>query len=388
MNTMAMFCFCLITAPVAAQSVLLVGPGQPYADIQSAIQAAVPNDVVLIAAGTYAPFTLDKPITLRTAVPGAAVFVDASQWVAVALPNTGRALIDGLHFLGHVGVSAPSGASTGGALSLVDVTVESGTTVTDADLALTNCTMVGPATINLGYPGIELFGTAHLSTTGSTIHGAHTSSFLLGGAAVDVADQAQAHLSSCVLLGGESLSHFSALGAPGLNTRMQGRAWLVDCDVSGSLAAGIPPQSAIRNVSTEPVLIERCTLTAGQFAPVTIGVVQSHLLLGIATPNTVVSPGGVVQVDYHTQPGLFVASHVGFTIQAAASHPLLAEPEWGMFGSSLFLGFLTPDPQGVASLVVPVPNLPGLAHLPLWFSGWTAVGLPVEVAPLANVILR
>lgn len=56
----------LLAVPFAtAQQTLVVGPGQPFANIQSAIAAAAPGDTVLVTAGTYAELlAVDKGIRL------------------------------------------------------------------------------------------------------------------------------------------------------------------------------------------------------------------------------------------------------------------------------------------------------------------------------------
>ena len=53
------FVFCtLLTATLAAQNVLLVGPTQPFADVQAALGFASDGDVVEVEPGTYPPFTI------------------------------------------------------------------------------------------------------------------------------------------------------------------------------------------------------------------------------------------------------------------------------------------------------------------------------------------
>jgi hypothetical protein len=48
-------------------------PGSDYTNIQSAINAAQPGDLILIHPGSYTPFTLFKPLTLLASAPGVEV---------------------------------------------------------------------------------------------------------------------------------------------------------------------------------------------------------------------------------------------------------------------------------------------------------------------------
>jgi len=235
-----------------------------------------------------------------------------------------------------------------------------------------------------------LTGAANLAASGCNMRGSRTTSLLLGGHGIEASGSSRVHLSNCTVTGGDSVSHFGVFLGSGVRMTGNGAAWLVDSTISAAPWTIGTPGFAIHNGATLPVIIERCTLSNGgaTFAPTNQGLVQNRLLLGVSMPNSPVSPGGLVQVDFRTQPGLFVAYHVAFRSSTPNVHPLLAETEWGFLANSLFLGYLVADAQGFASSVLPVPNIPGLVHLPLWFSGWTAVDIPVAVSPPVGVVLR
>ncbi|MBL9076629.1 MAG: hypothetical protein JNL08_03945 [Planctomycetes bacterium] len=56
---------CSLAPTLAAQQTLLVGPGQTFATIQAAINAAASGDTVLVVGGSHAgPFDIDKPLQL------------------------------------------------------------------------------------------------------------------------------------------------------------------------------------------------------------------------------------------------------------------------------------------------------------------------------------
>ncbi|MCP3917657.1 MAG: hypothetical protein GY711_19090 [bacterium] len=65
----------LCLALPAAADVLRVGPAQPYSEVADAVAAAVDGDLILIASGTYAGFTVDDKALWIAAHPGAHVVV-------------------------------------------------------------------------------------------------------------------------------------------------------------------------------------------------------------------------------------------------------------------------------------------------------------------------
>jgi len=90
---------CVRVAPLAVALLLcsasslsaadhFVGPGQPHAQLHSAIAAAAPGDRVFVMAGTYEPFVLDKALEVRGAGP-------ASTRIGSSSPG-GRTLIFGI----------------------------------------------------------------------------------------------------------------------------------------------------------------------------------------------------------------------------------------------------------------------------------------------------
>lgn len=83
MRPLGLLAALLLLAMPAGANTLFVGPGQPYVDIQAAIDAAQPDDVILVAPGMYGPITVDKPLS---------ILADGSGTVTICAPQA-----EGIH---------------------------------------------------------------------------------------------------------------------------------------------------------------------------------------------------------------------------------------------------------------------------------------------------
>ena len=63
----------------------------------------------------------------------------------------------------------------------------------------------------------------------------------------------------------------------------------------------------------------------------------------------------------------------------ASSHPLVAEPVWGLGGFAVGAGVLSPS--GFATVPVTIPNLPWLEHHVLMLQAVSGSQLPVHASP-------
>jgi hypothetical protein len=104
---------------VPCQATLTVGAGG-YPNVDAAIAAASPGDVIIVLPGAYSPFTLTKGVTLRPAVPNTVVFGSSAfpAVVTAQIPPGQTGHIHGLRF-GALVVD-------GGRLGVVDCTVTPG----------------------------------------------------------------------------------------------------------------------------------------------------------------------------------------------------------------------------------------------------------------------
>ncbi|MCA8950570.1 MAG: right-handed parallel beta-helix repeat-containing protein [Planctomycetes bacterium] len=378
-----------MTTMLAAQSVLRVGPGQTYADIPPAIAAAAPGDLVLVAAGTYSPFTLDKGITLRADPVGAAVdigVINQTGAIVCAVPAGQHGHLEQLSCLQAVEVRPPQGATTAGAVSFVDLDLLATVTVQGAALALHRCVCRGYTVTG---HGLVLGGAATVSASQCTIFGGSTF-FAAAPSGIAASGTATLSCSDCTIEGGYQGSvHTIVAIASGIALTGAARVWLVDSTANALQAPFVNAFAVgIDNQSSQPVTIERCTVLDSRGNPnVWTGTVQPGLLLGLSTTAPMVR-GSTFRLDFRSRPGLPVAAHGAFGLGAPASLPLLVQPEWGFAANSIPLALMIADAQGAAGLPVTLPNVAWLQDLPLWFCGWTEQNLPLQLSPVVGGLVR
>lgn len=374
----------LLALPLAAQSTLHVGPGQTYADIPAAVAAAAPGDRVLVAAGNYSPFDLDKGITIRADPIGAVVDVIlAGTPIACAVPAGQQAYVEGLTLRSPITVDLPANATAAGVVSLVAVDSYQQITVTDATLALRDCWVSGSVT-----DGISLLGNANLSAVQCEIRGGNFGSpFVPPPRGIGADGNSKLLLGDCAVFGGISGFVHSVTGVGnGVELFGNATAWFVDSTLQA--VAGSHPAIGLLTLSTVPVTLERTQVLdntgAGQAWQ---GAVQTGLLLGVSS-TTPLARGTTFQLAFHTRPGLPVLVHVAFGLGGSITAPFLVQPDFGFVSASFPIAVLIGDPQGQAGLSLPLPNSAAIQDLPLWFRAWTELALPVQLSPVLGGLVR
>lgn len=381
MHTLAPLAF-LVAAPALAQAVLTVGPGQTYPDIAAAVAAATPGDVVRVTAGTYGPFTLAKGVTLRAEPIGASVVVTGAgvDTCYFELPANQTATIEGLNLRVAVVVRRPGGAGAAGAVAFTGTNVEWGMQVQDAHTVLRNCIVNGFGT------ALELSGAAAVTAVQCSFLG-RQASWVPTPHGVKAGGAATLHLGACQVRGGTSGFHGITSVGNGVTLSGAVRSWFVDTDVAAWNQPWLPCPAVV-TTSTEPVAFERGSAIDNLGNPGSfVGAVQNRLVLGVTSTDQI-QVGQPFAMDFHTRPGLPVFVHATFFLQAPVAHPILTQPDWGFVPNSIFLAGMVADAQGLAPYSVGIPNLPFLQDLPLWFCGWSATDLPVQLAPVLGGVIR
>jgi hypothetical protein len=389
--------------PLLAQATLLVGPGG-YAQIQTALAAAAPGDIVLVQPGTYLPFTAD--VAVRILAPSGATVASTGQFpsltATVLRPQVGGTVyVSGLTF------------AHGGSLYPHVVRVDRGQGVLEncsfppnhplsslyafecwhADAVLVHCTF---STIN---GGARVDG-GSLSASDCAFHGVDPQvAWPDMPAAVEVRDS-NVQLSFCTMNGADSYAP-SQPGGPGMRVAGASRAALVDCTCTGGDAhAGSPPAaSGLVNTTTQPVRHLRSSFLGGTSMMITpvggwpvrgagiTGLEQASALVGLVGSTSGPRVGQFYGVAATAQPAVLVLYAASFGLQPPAPLPLLAQPIRIAAANAIPFGSGVTNGVGAHGMVV-ANSLPAAAlGVPLWLHAFVSGGGVFECAtPVGGVV--
>ncbi|MBM3976553.1 MAG: hypothetical protein FJ299_06135 [Planctomycetes bacterium] len=199
----------LLVLPASAAD-HFVGPGQPYAEIQPAIDAAQPGDRIFVAPGLYQPFDVAKALEIRGSGPGSTSvtgFFPGLYTKVLNVPSGAIATLAGMSFI-H---SDPTAQTIN---PLVHVGANAGTVVLQ-DLQIN---VVGLAYPLIG-PGLRVSNSQRVFVQRCQIHGFIGSIFGgVGHPAID-AEQTALWISDSKLFAGNATGGpftIGEVGAPAL----------------------------------------------------------------------------------------------------------------------------------------------------------------------------
>lgn len=385
-----------------AQAVLQVGPGG-FAQIHQAAAAAQPGDVIEVATGSYQPFLLVKPLTIRPQ-PGARVVVPATYLVQMtfAPPAGSVTKVAGIEFLNpYPYLFGTETRVDGGIVWFEDCIFESppiyqsgGLSVRNADVVLRNCILVGhrwgSSAAGVENPGL-LVQNGHVAASHCRFFGSRTSLETSGngGAGVLVQD-ATAHLVDCELVGGTAGMWLANPPGPGLQVAGASTVWLADCVVRGGDNVFGVGGIGILNLASAPVRFARTTIAGGTGTTgngaVSSGALLTTPLLGAAGPGESLVRGQPWSVDYRTEPFWPIGVCLGLTLQRHVE-PGVDQPVWLPVGGCLALALLVADAQGAASFSTTVPSGPALLGASLFVEAVSGVQLPLQTSPPVGGLL-
>lgn len=381
MPTRAGFVVSVFAASLAAQTVHLVDANQ--SSIQTAIAAAAPGDIIAIAAGSYAAFTLDKALTIRAEPLGAVVEIGGwpstqlSTPIQLNLPAGAHARVCGLELRKTV-INGSGVASFeqchfrgwGAALNVVGGHATlwrcrtsdafAGITAQNASLALTQCDIRGALS------SLYLVPTSAVYLRNATMHAASTV-FVAGNASgngggfacVHSPDASTIDLVDCSLLGGDTM-HYGDAAISTIN-------------------------SSVRH--------QRCQFTSGTGplgaqGPV-LGPITAAPLLGVEVLENELALGSTFTTQFRGENNGLVLVLAAFELQAPGTVPLVAPLHWGYTSPNvLTAAVLFGDANGVSSLSVPIPADPALRDLGIWLSGIEFATAPLQISPPVGGALR
>lgn len=374
-----------ISAPAISQAVLRVGAGQAFPDIGAAVAAASPGDRILIDAGTYGGFVLDKGVLLRPEPAHAQVNIGSfSSAIDCEVPVGQTALLEGLDLDGLLNVRKPVGQVAAGTISLIDVDSSSGITIDDAALALRGCVFLGGRA-----EGIKMTGAAVLNAVQCTIQGGRVSWFPLMRQGIAASGQSSIVASNCTITGGAISSiHTYTNVSSGVSLTGNAQASFVDSRIAAFAPNSFSTVVGLANASAVPVVLERTTTVSAVLqSPSVSGLVDNSLVLGLTTQTPLVR-GSTFTLDFKTRPALPVVAHLTLQLATPSSHPAVAQKQWGFIANSIVLGQFVSDAQGDVSVSIAVPNTAWLLDLPVWFVGWSGDSLPVQLSPVLGGTIR
>ncbi|MBK8099778.1 MAG: hypothetical protein IPK26_21960 [Planctomycetes bacterium] len=399
--TLLLSSFLLASAP--AQAILRVGPGQQFAEIGPAILAAASGDVIEVATGNYAPFTLDRALTI-VATPASMVQVLPRLLggnTELRPPAGTTARIVGLRFLNPWPAFLMHETSvTSGTVWLQDCVLEgpgplqrNGLTVRNATVVLERCIVAGFGISNGQLAGDcnGLFAeNATVTAVDSRFGGSNTGFDLSSAGAGLFVSNSRVHLVRCTADGGAGdWTCFYPAGA-GIHSRNNSRLWLADCSLRGGARTCGTGGPGLDHQGAFAAELARCTLVGGPGAtvgPGILGPVVTAPLLGLGATTMPLQIGQPYAVNWTTQPGWPAVVLAGQDL-AAGIDPRLVQPALLPLAGVQTFALLVGDPLGLARLQITLPNAPALLYGAVWLQPVSGLAMPLQAAPAVGGVIR
>jgi hypothetical protein len=393
----------LLSGALPAQTLRFVGPGG-FATIQAAIDASTAGDIIEIAGGQYAPFTVDRAVTL-TAAAGATVDVMAQTFAGGSVlfsAPTGCTKVRGIRFRNPTAFWLQCSILVqNSTASFTDCLFEAHTneyqgalSARSAAVQLERCILLGSGgPTNSTYPGVGASACSALKAYRSWI-AAVDCGFFAGMQNWDFGfpvghgvhcDGSAVHLVRCTAIGATNswLTCASYEGGDGLRVDAALQVSVADCQlIGGSGHCGLGGHG-LRNLTTAPVLLARTTAIGGYGGSTPgqpfVGPTASAPLLGLASPTVPLQRGAPWIVEYQAQPSALVLPAVSFDL-APHTDPRCFQRVWTPADATP-LPVVTADAAGVVRLSFAVPANPALRGAAAWMHAFTPDAARFQSAP-------
>lgn len=357
----------------------------PPANLDAVFAAAAPGDLVLLAWGTYRPFTLTKGLV----VIGPATIQGATGPVGpwdtdITIPAGQHAALIGLDFQPTQQPGAPvplSGnqVTVTGSASFEDCSFGTGVphslVVTSGEVVLQHCTVRGGPGLGGGFRQAG----GYCSMSGSTVEGLDAGSFggpftILAqpGATIDGGTFTASHTTfrggNASRDNGISRAPAPALAGSGATTRV----FLADSTATGGTGiaggANLPGAPAVTSSTGQPVLHARTNLAGGMGTvpgpastgnvaadPQIVGLAIDHGLWFGSTSTATAIAGSAALLAV-----LATLDH------AVTAHPAVVEPLFGLQAQAVTVVVAVPAAGGAVPVAIVVPNTLALRGVALW----------------------
>ncbi|MBK8101641.1 MAG: hypothetical protein IPK26_31550 [Planctomycetes bacterium] len=401
---------CLLLASLlAAQTTRVVGPGA-FTNVQAAINASAPGDIIEIKTGAWPPFDVDRPLTIA-AESGAQVDIAATTFQGAPTlfrSATGTTHVAGLRFRNPTAFFSASQVTVqNSTVSFTDCLFEAHTHSFEGALIartsgvrLERCTLLGSGgpTNSLGpnlgaSAGNALLAWRSWVTAVDCLFYCGMQNWDFGshpGAAVHC-DGSALHLVRCTALGptNSPLTCGFYLGGDGVRIVSALQVSIADCNLFGGNGHCGRAGHGLANLSTTPVLMARTNATGGAGGTPGQGLVGPTVqapLLGLAGPTLPLAPGQTWSAAWQTLPGGLVLLAVSADL-APTNDARVTQRFWMPAGAGP-LPPLQADANGVARLTFLLPPDPALRGVTAFVHAFAPNGSGFEAGPALGGVIR
>lgn len=366
----------LVSGSLIAQQTLIVGPGQPFADIQSAINASAPGDTIALRplqfGVAHAWCTVGHSLSVRSDPPGG----PRARWNGVIATLTAGSRL-------HVqDLDLGEGRITGGLVTFEGVNLSP----TGVLAVMAPVLVVTQASVS--FRGHFQQGTAQID--GSAVAAIDSrfispTAFAVPGPAL-VLNQSSGFFSQCSF---EFASPYA--GTKGLVVNAGSRADLVGCQTLKYPFFSFPMPST-PSLVVDPGGVarqHRCTFDDGTgTATGIVGTVQPHTMLGASLAQTQLLVGGSMTVNFHAEPLDPVFVLATFQLDPPTLAPLVEPEQWGFAANGFLVTAVFANAAGIAPFSTTFANNPVLRGRGIWLMGASGLTFPLPLSVPVGGLLQ
>lgn len=359
----------ILASGLVAQQTLFVGPGLPFADMQSAINASAPGDTIvvrpLLNGLMYPGCTVPHALTIRSEQVGIRA--------RLSVLSTNLAAGASVHVQD---MEIGSAALTGGLVTLEEVSIWSSTApallVNQSSVVLRRYEQFGKA----------VFHASSVAVVDSLVRSPVVT--LILGPAMTL-NQSVGFFSQSTFQNRDPNGGFSAV-----EVNAGSRADFVDCTVQGVPSPGMPwvatPSLVVNAGGTARQ--HRTTFSDGVSGSGVTGLVQPHTMLGASLTQTQLLVGGSMDVQFHAEPLDVVFVLATFQLDPPTLAPLVEPEQWGFAANGFVVTAQFADAAGLTTFSTTFANNPSLRGAGIWLMGASGLTFPLPLSVPVGGLLQ